>query len=202
MVILKPDLRKRKRILKSIRRNRAEQKLQLSVAALLLIMTVFILAAAAYLLHEHPTTTESTAVIIAAAVCLAAVPFFAAISIGRSVTFKRGLPYSGRANGTVYLYNDKLEYAVWRVRPNEPAAYGSKRAAYRDDDMFVYTIEKAEVTALSIADDVCAIQGKWSVSPPDWVDEEETVWRTMQEFSFLMTFEQENADQLINEWRN
>ena len=98
------------------------------------------------------------------------------------------------------LGEDTLEYAFWRVGPQEPAAYSSKRAAYREEDKFVYRIRKTDIHSIDVKGDICRIEGSGIVQMPEWAEEDATVKRESKTFSFIMAFEQRNAEQILAEW--
>lgn len=98
------------------------------------------------------------------------------------------------------LGEDTLEYAFWRVGPQEPAAYSSKRAVYREEDKFVYRIRKTDIHSIDVKGDICRIEGSGIVQMPEWAEEDATVKREIKTFSFIMAFEQRNAEQILAEW--
>lgn len=196
-----PNLSERKRILKEISRNHSQWKARSVFAVILLIIAIGLLGGTAYLLIEHPTSMEGVMVFIGAAICFACVPFTFALSVKNTAKYKCALPYSSYANGSLILSDDTLEYIFWRVGPREPAAYSSKRAVYRDEDKFVYKINKKDINFIDIKEDICRIKGNGIIQMPEWAEEDATVKRNNKEFSFIMAFEQENAINTIEEWR-
>ena len=106
----------------------------------------------------------------------------------------------GYANASLLLGEDTLEYAFWRVGPQEPAAYSSKRAVYREEDKFVYRIRKTDIHSIDVKGDICRIEGSGIVQMPEWAEEDATVKRESKTFSFIMAFEQRNAEQILAEW--
>lgn len=89
----------------------------------------------------------------------------------------------------------------WRVGPREPAAYSSKHAVYKDEDKFIYRINKENINSIDIKENICKIKGNGSVQMPEWAEEDSTVKKTSKEFSFIMAFEQGDVAKIIAEWR-
>lgn len=150
MYIFTPDLSERKRLLRNVCRTHPQWKIRITLAVVLFIMAIGVLCGFACLLMAHPTSTEGVAIFTGAAVCFACIPFAFALSVKNTAKYKCAFPYSGYANASLLLDEDTLEYVFWRVGPQEPAAYSSKRAVYRAEDRFVYKINKAEITSLTI----------------------------------------------------
>lgn len=201
MKTLSPDLSQRKRILKTISHSHPQWKGRIILAGALILIALGIIGYTVVLLFNHPTTTFGIFIFLCVGICLACVPFFIALSVKNTAKYKCALPYTSYANGSLLLDEDKLEYAFWRVGPREPAAYSSKRAVYKDEDKFVYSIKKAEINSLNFSGDICRIKGYGIVQMPEWAEEDATVKRNNKEFSFIMAFDQNNAKDIIEEWR-
>lgn len=200
MKTLTPDLSRRKSILKTISRTHPQWKWRIVLAITLYALAVAIMGFTIILPMNHPTNAEGVFIIICAGVCHACVPFFIACSVKNKAKYKCGLPYTSYANGTLFLNDDSLEYVFWRVGPQEPAAYSSKRAGYRDEHKFVYRIAKADIASIDFNGDICKIKGNGFVQMPEWAEEDATVKVNNPEFSFLLAFEQKNAKEIITTW--
>lgn len=201
MYIFTPDLSERKRLLRNVCRTHPQWKIRISLAVVLFIMAIGVLCGFACLLMAHPTSTEGVVIFAGAAVCFACIPFAFALSVKNTAKYKCAFPYSGYANASLLLDEDTLEYVFWRVGPHEPAAYSSKRAVYRAEDRFVYKINKAEITSLTIKDGVCKIKGNGKVQMPEWAEEDALVKKKNKDFSFVMAFEQRDATRHTLSWR-
>ena len=202
MKTLSPALSERKRILKTICRNNPQWKIRVTVIVALLIVAIGILAYTACLLLTHHTTAFGVFIFICVGICFSCVPFFVSISVKNSSKFKCAFPYSSYANAMVVLSDESLQYVFWRVGPHEPAAYSSKRAVYKDKDKFIYSIRKSDIKKIKIENDICRITGKGIIQMPEWAIEDLSVKRINKEFSFIMAFEQTNAERIIYDWRN
>lgn len=200
MKILTPDLSERRRILKQVCHSHAQWKIRIAIAAALFLIAAGIMGFFVILLITQPTTAEEVFVIVCTAICLGCVPYIIALSVKNTAKFKCAYPYTSYANGSLLLHDDTLEYGFWRVGPREPAAYSSKRAVYREEDKFIYSIKKKDIRSIEIHDDICRIKGNGFVQMPEWAEEDAAVKRTYKEFSFIMAFEQKNADQIIEQW--
>lgn len=201
MKTLIPNLSERKRILKKISHSHTQWKGRIALSVALILIAVGIMGYTVVLLINHPISTFGIFIFLCAGICIACVPFFIALSVINTAKFKCALPYTSYANGSLLLHKDTLEYVFWRVGPHEPAAYSSKRAVYKDEDKFIYSITKKDIRSIEIKEDICKIKGDGIVQMPEWAEEDATVKRTNKEFSFILAFEQNNADQIIEEWR-
>ncbi len=201
MITLTPDLFERKRILKAICHNHTQWKARMTISIVLFTISIRMMGYTFYLLANHHTSTFGIFIFICAGICLSCIPFFIAISAKNIAKYKCALPYSSYANGSLILTDYSLEYIFWRVGPREPAAYSSKRAVYRDENKFVYIIRSEEIKSISFKDDACKIKGIGKVEMSEWAEEDHIVKKTSPEFSFVMAFEQREAEQSIIRWR-
>lgn len=201
MEIFTQDLSERKRILRKICKTHNQWKLRMTIFIILNVVTLGICVFIAYLLFNFTLEVEGALLIIGVGVIFACVPFFISVSVKNKAKFKCALPYSSYANGTLVLKDKTLTYIFWRVGPNEPAAYSSKRAVYNDEDKFVYTILKSDIKSLVIKDDVCLIKGNGEFKMPEWADADFSVNSDIaKNFSFILAFTEKNAAEKIKEW--
>lgn len=201
MKALTPDLSERKRILKAVCREHAQWKYRIALAIILFIAAAGIMVGNAILLINNPTTAWGVSIFTGGAIIFASVPFFTGLSVKNTAKYKCALPYTSFANGTLFLNDDALEYVCWRVGPQEPAAYSSKRAVYRDEDKFVYSIDKKDIRSMTIENDICKIEGNGLLQLPDWATEDVTIKEPFTAFSFIMAFEERNGAQILEAWR-
>lgn len=202
MVTFTPNLSERKRILMNVCKSNPQWKIRVLAIVFLLVISVGILAFTVYLLLSHRTTAFGVFIFLCVGICLSCVPFFISISIKNSSKYKCAFPYSSYANGMLILSDERLQYVFWRVGPHEPAAYSSKRAVYKDEDKFIYSIRKSDIKKISIENDTCQITGFGTIQMPEWAGEDLFITKENKKFSFVMAFEEENADEIIYEWRN
>lgn len=201
MEIFTQDLSERKRILRKICKTHKQWKLRMTIFIILNVVTLGICVFIAYLLFNFTLEVEGALLIIGVGVIFACVPFFISLSVKNKAKFKCALPYSSYANGTLVLKDKTLTYIFWRVGPNEPAAYSSKRAVYNDEDKFVYTILKSDIKSLVIKDDVCLIKGNGKFKMPEWAVEDFSVNSDIvKNFSFILAFTKKNVAEKIKEW--
>lgn len=201
MEIFTQDLSERKRILRKICKTHNQWKLRMTIFIILNVVTLGICVFIAYLLFNFTLEVEGALLIIGVGVIFACVPFFISLSVKNKAKFKCALPYSSYANGTLVLKDKTLTYIFWRVGPNEPAAYSSKRAVYNDEDKFVYTILKSDIKSLVIKDDVCLIKGNGKFKMPEWAVEDFSVNSDIvKNFSFILAFTKKNVAEKIKEW--
>ena len=201
MITLAPDLVKRKKILNAVRRCNTQWKIRVAVSTVFFLISIAIFCSTFFLLFNHHTSTFEIFIFVCVGICFSCVPFFIGISIKTTGKYKCALPYSGYANCFLVLDDSILQYAFWQVAANEPAAYSSKRAVYNDEDKFIYTIKKSDITDLTIQGDICKITGNGVIHLPIWAEKEMNVKKESKRFAFILAFEQENAEQIINDWR-
>ena len=193
MVTFTPNLSERKRILMNVCKSNPQWKIRVLAIVFLLVISVGILAFTVYLLLSHRTTAFGVFIFLCVGICLSCVPFFISISIKNSSKYKCAFPYSSYANGMLILSDE---------RPHEPAAYSSKRAVYKDEDKFIYSIRKSDIKKITLENEICQITGLGTIQIPEWAGEDSFVKNKNKHFSFIMAFEEKNADMIINEWRN
>lgn len=202
MIIYTPSLYRRKYILKKVSHDHPQWKRRMSVVIILCVLAAALIVGTVILLICQPTSLEGIFLFAAAGICFASIPFAIALSQKNKAKYKCGFPYSSYANGTLLLSDDSLEYIFWRVGPQEPAAYSSKHAVYNEEDKFTYSIRKTDAVSISFQNDICTIRGNGKIEIPEWAGEDLIVKRNVSEFSFILAFEQEGANQSIMNWRN
>lgn len=200
--MISPSLLERKRILKNICRANKQWKSRVVLSIVLMTMAIGIVVGTIILLVNHSTSTLGVFVFVCAGICFSSIPFFIALSVKNKAKYICGLPYSSYSNGMLLLRDDLLEYYFWKVGPNEPAAYSSKRAVYKDEDKYCYSIKRKDITSLVIEGDICFISGDGALEKPEWVREYNNSQETCKEFSFILAFEDVNASNTIKEWNN
>lgn len=193
----------RKEYLARICRQHKTWKTRMLVFYLLNIVAIGIVAGICIMLINHPLDAFGSFIFLAVGVAFGCVPFFISRSVKNTAKYKCAFPYSSFANGNLILHSDKLEFIHWRVGKEEPAAYSSKRAVYRDEDSFVYTIPSSQIKSMKIdKNHICHINGAGIISQPEWAgtkgvrEEVET-----KSFSFLLDFEDTAVEETIRNWR-
>lgn len=205
-IFLKQDLKKRKDFLNAIAKSKSSWKFRMILMILLFLMSIGIFVGVGYALlsAENTITTTTIVVFVMMAVCLACVPFFLGIHIKNSAKYSCAAPYSGMTNGTLLLEDNKLEYVFWKASKEAPAAYSSKRALYRDEDKFIYRFDKHNIKSMTVDQyHVCHITGNGTITVPIWESTNDTIeTRKVSQLSFLVSFEQNDAERIIKDWRN
>lgn len=199
----KNSLKIRKEYLAHICKQHKTWKARMAGFYFLNIIAIGIIAGIGVMLINHPLDAFGTFIFLAVGVAFGCVPFFISRSVKNTAKYKCAFPYSSFANGNLILHNDKLEFVHWRVGKEEPAAYSSKRAIYRDEDSFIYSIPLSQIKALKIdKNHICHISGTGILSQPEWAgtkgvrEEVET-----KSFSFLLDFEDTSVEEKIRNWR-
>lgn len=165
----KNSLKIRKEYLAHICKQHKTWKARMAGFYFLNIIAIGIIAGIGVTLINHPLDAFGTFIFLAVGVAFGCVPFFISRSVKNTAKYKCAFPYSSFANGNLILHNDKLEFVHWRVGKEEPAAYSSKRAIYRDEDSFIYSIPLSQIKALKIdKNHICHISGTGILSQPEW----------------------------------
>lgn len=202
--VFQPSLSKRKSLLSIISKQDSSWKFRMFLTFLLFSISICIIIATTVLLILHPTDTMGVFVLICSAIIMACVPFFIALSTKNKAKFKCVYPYSSYANGTLILDGDNLQYIFWQVGPTEPAAYSSSRAVYREENKFVYKIDKSSISKLIINENgICTIFGNGKIIVPDWADiPQKEINSLRKKFSFVLAFEEKDVNERIINWKN
>ena len=202
--VFQPSLSKRKSLLSIISKQDSSWKFRMFLTFLLFSISICILIATTVLLILHPTNTMGVFTLICSAIIMACVPFFIALSTKNKAKFKCAYPYSSYANGTLILDGDNLQYIFWQVGPTEPAAYSSPRAVYRDENKFVYKIDKKFISKLIIDENgICTIFGNGKIIVPDWADiPKKEINSLSKKFSFVLAFDEKDVNERIINWKN
>jgi len=198
------SLKKRKEYLSVICKQHKTWPIRIALYIILNVVTITIIAGVLLLLVEHPLDAFGSFTFLAGAICFACVPFFCAISVKNSAKYKCASPYSGMTNGKLLLTDECLEFVFWKASKEAPAAYSSKRAVYREEDSFVYTIHSSQIKSLKIdKNHICHISGVGIVSQPEWAgtkDVREEI--ETKSFSFLLDFEDSSVEKNLEAWAN
>lgn len=202
--VLNPSLKKRKELLHEVAKTDPSWKVRMFFAVFLFICAPVILVSVGILLILNPTTGTGIFAFSCWAVMMACIPFIAASAIKNRAKYKCAQPFSSYANGTLFLGEEDLQYVFWQVGPTEPAAYSSPRAVYHDEDKFVYQINRDCISKLTIDENgVCRIIGKGQMILPEGVElPKSEINGISKDFSFVLAFAEENAEQAILDWKN
>lgn len=197
------SLNKRKEYLAQICKNNKSWKIRMFGHYVLVVIALIIIIGIAIMLVQHPLDVFGTFIFIAASVGFACIPYFISLSVKNTAKYKCAFPYSSFANGFLMLSDDKLEFVHWRVGKQEPAAYSSKRAVYKDEDKFVYTIMLKDMQTMKIDSlHICTITGSGVLSQPEWAGNSgnrENI--ETHKMSFLLDFEGSEVENNLRKWR-
>lgn len=199
--VFKPDVSKRKTILKAIACKHRQWYGRMLCMSMLFVMAVLIIIGTVILLICNPTTLTGVLVFMAAGGCFAVIPFVIGLSVKNTAKYKCAFPYSSYANGILLFDDDNLVYTFWTVGPNEPAAYSSTRAVYKYEDACIFNIKVKDIQSLYIKDDICHVVGNGILSKPEWLRDGESGIEPCNEFSFICAFAEDNfLDEFVN-WK-
>lgn len=197
------SLNKRKEYLARICKSNKLWKAKMFGHYVLVVIALIIIVGVAIMLTQHPLDAFGTFIFIAVSIGFACIPYFISLSVKNNAKYKCAFPYSSFANGILILSDDKLEFVHWRVGKQEPAAYSSKRAVYKDEDKFVYTIMLKDVQAMEIDGlHICTIIGRGTLSQPEWAGtsgNRENI--ETHKMTFLLDFEEPEVENNLRKWR-
>lgn len=196
------SLKIRKEYLAAICKQHKTWPIRMAFYIMLNVVTITIIVGVLLLLVNYPTDAVGVFMLFVSMIVLACIPFIISLSVRNTAKYKCAFPYSSFANGNLFLHSDKLEFVHWRVGKQEPAAYSSKRAVYRHEDRFVYTIPSSQIISLKIdKNHICHISGNGIISQPEWAGikgfREEI---NTKSFSFLLDFEDTSVEESIRNW--
>lgn len=196
-VELSNDIKKRKVIHKAICKGNEEyQSLRMMYLVALAITVIICLFTALTIIFSKPLTLTVGLLTAGFGICFACIPFFIALSINHTARYKGAYPYSSYANGALMLDDEKLQYVFYKVGPNDPAAYSTRKIASNKKRMCIYSIKKEDIQTLVCEDNFCKIIG-WGTLKDTLIDNT----RRLDEFSFILDFEGDSAESDLKKWR-
>lgn len=179
--VFKPDIGKRKTILKAIACKHRQWYGRMLCMNMLFVMAVLIIIGTVILLICNPTTPTGVLVFMAAGGCFAVIPFVIGLSVKNTAKYKCAFPYSSYANGTLLFDDDNL--------------------VYKYEDACIFNIKAKDIQSLYIKDDICHVVGNGILSKPEWLRDGESGIEPCDEFSFICAFAEDNfLDEFVN-WK-
>lgn len=205
-IIFRTSLKKRKEILHEFAKTNSSWKWRRFLMYFLFFAAAAIMVTFVVILICNPTHAMGVFIILCGASGLACVPYFFGLAVKNKSKYECAYPYSSYTNGTLILKEQCLQYYFWQAGPTEPAAYSSPHAVYQDEDKFIYEIDRNDIEDLTISDiGICRIVGKGKLLLPDDLDAEVTqseINEISSDFSFALTFDANNINDIIIDWRN
>lgn len=205
-ILLKPDVDKRRMHLEKICKSKKSWKFRIALHAVCMLAAVgMMITMAVFLCLFGEGNIEMIVGFLVCTGLIALVPFFIGISIKNTAKYKCGEPYSGIANGFLFLEDDSLRYVYWRCSAQSPAAYSSKRKLLYDEmKKFECEFLRENISSITIDDfHVCHIKGNGQLTIPiTWSDKDcEVDYKKVKKLDFLIAFEQDDAEDIINRWK-
>lgn len=205
-IVFHTSLKKRKELLWKVVKTDPSWKFRKFFIILLFCISFLMMAAMVVILIMNPTDPMGVFILLAGTLGLACAPYFLGLGLKNKSKYKCAYPYSSYTNGILSIEGQTLEYSFWQAGPTEPAAYSSPHAVYQEEDKFIYKIDRDNIKDLTINDiGICRIVGKGQFLPPEDLDEEMTkseMHQMSNDFSFVLTFDEKNINDIILDWRN
>lgn len=124
--VFKPDISKRKTILKAIACKHRQWYGRMLCMNMLFVMAVLIIIGTVILLICNPTTLMGVFVFMAAGGCFAAIPFVIGLSVKNTAKYKCAFPYSSYAMVRCYL-----TMTIWYIHFGQSVRMNRLRTAVR-----------------------------------------------------------------------
>lgn len=135
-------------------------------------------------------------------VCIAGLPFFMGLYFLRLANHNCALPYSCISKSILLLSDGQLEYFYWKSTITYSTVFGDNPRIYPNKDKFLFSCDKKNIKSLEIDDyHICHIIGNGQLILPSCANstpEDKTI--KMNEFSFMVSFDDENAEEIIQKW--
>ncbi len=201
--LLKPDVDKRREYLKTICKSKKSWKVRIILHALCMFLAVGIaIAGIALLCIFEINHIGLVAAALVTTFIVALFPYLIGLSVKNTAKFKCAEPYSGMANGHLYLEEDVLKYVYWMCSEYSPEAYSSKRKIiFYDEKKYECIFSKADISSVHIDEfHVCHIKGSGIKTVPGEFDGDARKQRKLKKFDFLVAFEPDDSDSVIKMW--
>ncbi|HHW93011.1 MAG TPA: hypothetical protein GX734_00720 [Clostridiaceae bacterium] len=207
MRILLPDLHARKRVMRELAIRHPAWKRKLLFCLFLLLVGFVIIALTVKLMVTQTPRAIGYLVFGVPGLTVAIIPIIYGVIRYVSAKHECALPYSSYGNGTITMFQDRLEFTYWEIRKETPEATEEGHMIdYPDNDRTIFSIDKDKIRDVSTEDGlICTISGSGKVKIPDWKRDGDQFFldkiQYVSEFSFPLAFAEADVVQIINNWR-
>ena len=201
--MLKPDIDKRSEYLIAICKSKKSWKIRIILHALCMFWAVGIaITGIVFSFLGGLKEIELIAGVFVATFIGALFPYLIGLSVKNTAKFKCAEPYSGMANGHLYLEEDALKYVYWMCSKYSPEAYSSKRKiTFYEEKKCECIFLKKDITSVYIDEfHVCHMKGSGIKTVPGEFDGEARKQRKLKIFDFLVAFEPDDSENVIKMW--
>lgn len=107
-------------------------------------------------------------------------------------------PYGTYTHGILIITDKYIIYKFWK-KQSDMNLLSQKETDFKKQDMFVYSIQKTNIRKITLHNNICQITGDGVLTQPVWAkqNEYEEPNKHKKDFSFLMSFDDENAEQIL-----
>lgn len=107
-------------------------------------------------------------------------------------------PYGTYTHETLIITDKYIIYKFWK-KQSDMKLLNQKKTDFKKQDMFVYSIQKANIRKITIHNNICQITGDGILTQPVWAkqNEYEELNKHKKDFSFLMAFDDEDTEQIL-----
>ena len=207
MRVFLPDLYARKRVLRELATKHPAWKRKVIFSILLFSVGIVIIAFTLRLIMTNTPRALGYFIFGVPGATFAIIPMIIGVIRYVSAKYDCALPYSSYANGTITLYEDRLEYVYWEIRKESPEAKTEKYLMkYPEEAKTTYSIDRDSIRDVTTEDGlVCVISGSAKIKIPDWKRKDGQFFldktQYVGEFSFPLAFAETDVIQIIDNWR-
>ena len=201
--LLKPDVDKRREYLKTICKSKKSWKARIILHAFCMFLAVgIVISGIVFICFIGIKEIGLLAGILVATLIAALLPYLIGLSVKNSAKYKCAEPYSGMANGHLYLEEDVLKYVYWMCSEYSPEAYSSKKKIiFYEEKKCECIFLKKDITSVYIDEfHVCHIKGSGIKTVPGEFDGDARKQRKLKKFDFLVAFEPDDSENVIKMW--
>lgn len=201
--LLKPDVNKRKEYLDTICKSKKSWKVRIILHVFCMFLAVgIVITGIVFICFMGIKEIGLLAGVLVATLIAALLPYLIGLSVKNTAKYKCAEPYSGMANGHLYLEDDILKYVYWMCSEHSPEAYSSKKKIiFYEEKKCECIFLKKDITSVHIDEfHVCHIKGSGIKTVPGEFDGDVRKQRKLKKFDFLVAFEPDDAESMIKMW--
>lgn len=199
-IIFETNIRKKKKYLAKIRKDKTDWKDEIQKAGILAITNIIIVLSTILTIITSPLNLTIILIVIIT-ILTTMILMMLNIDIISKANYKATYPYNVQTNETLILTNDYLIYKFWKSYLNELNIIENEKE-HNDEDAFVYVIKKSEIKRISINQyNICTITGDGILARPIWAINNKTKRISKQkDFSFVIAFNDENINNILKNY--
>ena len=201
--LLEPDVNKRREYLANICKSKKSWKLRILLHEFCMFLALGVVVAGVVILCVLGIKEIGLiAGVLVATFILALFFYLLGISVKNTAKYKCAEPYSGMANGHLYLEEDALRYVYWQCTEHAPEAYSTKKkVSFYEEKKYEVIFLKKDISSVHIDEfHVCHIKGSGIKTVPGEFAGDSRKQRKLKKFDFLVAFETADSESVIKMW--